>query len=317
MSQPSRPVLIAVAGAAVIAVAIGLSLWVKRQEAPGPTPPAAGQSKTVAEQSNKPSFDVVRINPQGDTVIAGRGMPRAEIVILDGGKEIGRTIADNRGEWVFVPDHPLAPGTRELTLQASNPDGSKSQTDSPVVLVVPERENGKGEALAVKVRPDGSIEVLQGPAALEGAGDLRVEGVRYDSSNRLSVTGRATAKDRVQVYLDDKLVGKTRADEDGKWHVGPKLALAAGDHKIRVDELGGDGKVAHRIEVTFNPAGQVPAEGKITVESGASLWRIARRIYGSGFEFMAIYQANKEQIRDPNLIYPGQVIELPGASKPQ
>lgn len=316
MSQPSRPLLIAVAGAAVIAVAIGLSLWVKRQENPAAPPPAATQAKNTAEQSNKPSFDVVRINPQGETVIAGRGMPRAEIVILDGGKEIGRVIADNRGEWVFVPDHPLAPGTRELSLQATNPDGTKSQTDSPVVLVVPERENGKGQALAVKVRPDGSIEVLQGPAALEGAGDLRVDGVRYDSADRLAITGRATAKDRVMVYLDDKLVGKTRADEDGKWHVGPKLTLGAGDHKIRIDELGGDGKVAHRIEITFNPAGQMPTDGKITVESGASLWRIARRIYGTGFEYMAIYQANKEQIRDPNLIYPGQVIELPSAKQP-
>ena len=316
MPQPSRPLLIAIVGAAVIAVAIGLSLWVKRQEVPDSPPPAATQAQNAAEQGNKPSFDVVRINSQGDTVIAGRGMPRAEIVILDGGKEIGRTIADNRGEWVFVPDHPLPPGTRELSLQAANPDGSKSQTDSPVVLVVPERENGKGQALAVKVRPDGSIEVLQGPAALEGAGELRVDGVRYDSSNRLAVTGRAAAKDRVMVYLDDKLVGKARADEDGKWHVGPKLDLSPIDHKIRVDELGGDGKVAHRIEITFNPAGQMPAEGKITVESGASLWRIARRIYGNGFEYMAIYQANKEQIRDPNLIYPGQVIELPTSGKP-
>ena len=302
--------LIALAGAAVIALAIGMSLWVKRQEAPSPTP-AASQTKAPVEQSNKPSFDVVRINPQGETVIAGRGMPRAEIVILDGGKEIGRVIADNRGEWVFVPDHPLPPGTRELSLQASNPDGSKSQTDAPVVLVVPERENGTGQALAVKVRPDGSIEVLQGPAAGEGSGPLRIEGVRYDSDDRLAVTGHADAKSRVLVYLDDKLVGRTRADDDGKWHVGPKLNLHGGDHKIRADEIGADGKVAHRVEIAFTPAGDMPSDGKITVTSGANLWRIARRIYGSGFEYMAIYQANKEQIRDPNLIYPGQVIEIP------
>jgi len=314
LPRPSRSLLIAVAGAAAIAIAIGLSIWVKRQETPAPTAQTTtAPAKAPAEQSNKPSFDVVRINPQGETVIAGRGMPRSEIVILDGGKEIGRVIADNRGEWVFVPDHPLPPGTRELTLQASNPDGTHSQTDAPVVLVVPERQNGKGESLAVKVRPDGSIEVLQGPAAGEGAGPLRIEGVRYDSNDRLSVTGRADPKSRVLVYLDDKPIGRARADDDGKWHVGPKLALSPGDHKIRADELGGDGKVAHRVEISFSPAGQVPSEGKITVESGNSLWRIARRIYGTGFEYMAIYQANKEQIRDPNLIYPGQVIELPTA----
>ena len=309
MTRPSRPLLIAAAGAVVIAIAIGMSLWVKRQETPAPAQPAA--STKPAEQGNKPSFDVVRINPQGETVIAGRGLPRSEIVILDGGKEIGRVIADNRGEWVFVPDHPLPPGTRELTLQASNPDGTKSQTDAPVVLVVPERTNGKGESLAVKVRPDGSIEVLQGPSLGEASGELRIEGVRFDSSDRLAVTGHADIKSRVMVYLDDKLVGRTRADEDGKWHIGPKLNLSSGDHKIRADEIGSDGKVAHRVEITFSPSGQMPEDGKITVESGASLWRIARKIYGTGYEYMAIYKANKEQIRDPNLIYPGQVIEVP------
>lgn len=308
MTRPSRPLLIAVAGATVIAIAIGMSLWVKRQETPAQVQPAVTKP---AELGNKPSFDVVRINPQGETVIAGRGLPRSEIVILDGGKEIGQVIADNRGEWVFVPDHPLPPGTRELTLQATNPDGSHSQTDAPVVLVVPERTNGKGESLAVKVRPDGSIEVLQGPTAGEGSGDLHIDGVRYDSSDRLAVTGRATAKARIMIYLDDKLVGRARSDDDGKWHVGPKLNLPSGDHKIRADEIGANGKVAHRVEITFTPAGEMPTDGKITVESGASLWRIARKIYGTGYEYMAIYKANKDQIRDPNLIYPGQVIEVP------
>ncbi len=309
MTRPSRPFLIAAAGAVVIAIAIGMSLWVKRQETPETVQPASAAKQ--ADQGNKPSFDVVRINPQGETVIAGRGLPRSEIVILDGGKEIGRVIADNRGEWVFVPDHPLPPGTRELTLQATNPDGSKSQTDAPVVLVVPERSNGKGESLAVKVRPDGSIEVLQGPAAGEGSGDLHIDGVRYDSANRLAVTGRAITRARIIVYLDDKLVGRARSDEDGKWHVGPKLNLASGDHKIRADEIGSDGKVVHRVEITFTPSGQMPSDGKITVEAGASLWRIARQIYGTGYEYLAIYRANKDQIRDPNLIYPGQVIEVP------
>jgi nucleoid-associated protein YgaU len=72
-----------------------------------------------------------------------------------------------------------------------------------------------------------------------------------------------------------------------------------------------EGKVTARAEVDFTPSGDLPADGKLTVEAGNSLWRIARRAYGTGFEYLAIYQANKEQIRDPNRIYPGQVIEIP------
>jgi LysM repeat protein len=306
----SRPYLIAAAGAIVIAIAIGMSVWTKRHEAPESIA-APVTINPGAETNSRPSFDVVRINPQGETVIAGRALPRAEVVILDGTTEIGRVIADNRGEWVFVPDHPLPPGTRELSLHATNPDGSKTQTDSPVVLVVPQRQDGKGTAFAVKVRPDGSIEMLQGPEAAEGAGDLAISGVRYDSKERLAVAGRAPAKARIQVYLDDKLIGRTRADEAGRWHVAPKLTIAGNDHHIRADQVGDDGKVIARVEISFAPSGNLPSDGKIVVEAGNSLWRLARQIYGSGFEYMSIYQANRGQIRDPNLIYPGQVIEIP------
>lgn len=53
------------------------------------------------------------------------------------------------------------------------------------------------------------------------------------------------------------------------------------------------------------------ASGKAIIRSGDNLWTIASRVYGSGDRFTTIYQANRQQIRDPNLIYPGQVFNLP------
>lgn len=53
------------------------------------------------------------------------------------------------------------------------------------------------------------------------------------------------------------------------------------------------------------------ASGKAIIRRGDNLWTIAQRVYGSGFRFTTIYQANTDQIRDPELIYPGQVFELP------
>jgi hypothetical protein len=48
-----------------------------------------------------------------------------------------------------------------------------------------------------------------------------------------------------------------------------------------------------------------------TVSRGDSLWRISRLTYGAGTRFAVVYKANREQIRNPNLIYPGQVFVLP------
>lgn len=53
------------------------------------------------------------------------------------------------------------------------------------------------------------------------------------------------------------------------------------------------------------------ATGKAIIRSGDNLWTIARRVYGSGYRYTQIYGANRDQIRDPDLIYPGQVFELP------
>ena len=49
------------------------------------------------------------------------------------------------------------------------------------------------------------------------------------------------------------------------------------------------------------------------VQPGHNLWRIARGAYGRGTRYTVIYQANREQIRDPARIYPGQVFQLPEA----
>ena len=54
------------------------------------------------------------------------------------------------------------------------------------------------------------------------------------------------------------------------------------------------------------PAGQV-----VVIQPGNNLWRIAARVYGSGVRFHEIYTANLDQIRNPDLIYPGQVFGLP------
>jgi nucleoid-associated protein YgaU len=82
---------------------------------------------------------------------------------------------------------------------------------------------------------------------------------------------------------------------------------------MRVDQIGRDGRVTERVESPFLRAERVelPADQAFIVQPGNSLWRIARRTYGEGPRYTVIYEANRTQIRDPDLIYPGQVFALP------
>lgn len=347
----SRPVIFAVAGLVVIAIAIGMSVWSRRHEEPSAptsasvTPPAASSTTGTTGESNEkmaaaqpekgkasvpaavadapPSFDVVRVAPGGQTVIAGRAAPNAEVAILDSGKQIGKVTADSSGEWVFTPDQPLRPGSRELSLEATNPGGAVKQGDAPVVLVVPERTgpataggSGANEVLAVKVEPGGTVQLLQVPTAGQSSGPVSIGVVNFDDKNHLSVAGRALPKASVEIYLDNGAVASAQADSKGAWSIGVVQPLSEGSHTIRADQVapGGAGKVTARAEITFAVGDAQQRAGNVTVTLGTSLWRIARQAYGRGFAYINIYQANKDQIRDPNLIYPGQVFKLPSRS---
>jgi len=106
-----------------------------------------------------------------------------------------------------------------------------------------------------------------------------------------------------------------QADANGRWTFVPGAALALGDHTLRVDSVDEAGKVMARAEtpVTREPAEKLipPGETLVIVQPGNSLWRIARRTLGGGMHYSDIFQANRDQIRDPDMIYPGQIFTVP------
>ena len=66
-----------------------------------------------------------------------------------------------------------------------------------------------------------------------------------------------------------------------------------------------------RTITTNNTAAAKPSGQNYTVKRGDCLWNIAKRFYGNGAKYTTIYNANRSKIRNPNLIYPGQVLWIP------
>lgn len=334
-----------------------------------------------------PSFDVVRVERSGETVLAGRAAPNSRVNILADGQDLGEARADGRGQWVLVPEQKLAPGGHELRLESTGADGRVVQAENVVVVSVPQprvtaatpaprplpveqpaadrspADPVPSEQIAAKqpepeqpapiqekagatmglaasavseTRPPQETErplvVLmpssgQGPSRIlqdaesPGGGlgreSLVLETVDYDDDGNAVIGGRADPGARLIAYLDAVSSGDTVASAQGRWLVNLDKAIAVGLHQLRVDQVDGTGKVLARIETPFSrvAAVSVPAgETTVIVQPGNSLWRIARRVYGRGVRFSVIYRANKDQIRDPDLIYPGQIFVVPGRS---
>ena len=143
---------------------------------------------------------------------------------------------------------------------------------------------------------------------------LGLDVVDYDDAGAMRFAGSAQPGARVRVYVGSEHAGDAVADAGGRWALSPATQPAYGRHTVRVDQLAATGSVAARIELPFQ-RDRVPeeglADGRLVVQPGTNLWRIARRVYGRGLRYTVIYQANREQIRDPNRIYPGQLFSLP------
>ena len=91
-----------------------------------PAQPAQTQTQTPTPSARPkpPSFDVVRVEPSGEAVIAGRAAPGSRVTVLDGKRVIGTVVADERGQWAIVVKRPLVPGAHELSLEARISDGT-------------------------------------------------------------------------------------------------------------------------------------------------------------------------------------------------
>ena len=281
------------------------------------TAPEETKAAEEAQDRSIPTFSVVRVEKDGSTVAAGRALPGAEVQIKANGEVVATVTADENGEWVAVLDKPLKPGDIQITLTARNPDGSEKDSVQVVAVSVP--QSGDEEALVVMSEPGKASKVLQGPGVASVSGDLVLETVDYDENGNLIISGRAKPGATVRVYAGADALGEAVAGDDGRWELRPTVEVAPGKYALRVDQIGADGKVTARVEVPFQrsrPEDVIAAlkDGKVVIQPGNNLWNIARKLYGSGFRYTVIYQANKDQIRDPNLIYPGQIFDTPGAA---
>ena len=304
-----------------------------------------------APESNDgvPTFDVARIEPSGEAVIAGRATPGATVELLRDGEVHDRAVADASGQFVIVPPK-LPSGTYDLTLRSKQADGTVATSKQRVTAALEPRSTER--PVVALVTPDKPTVVLSQPAGPKpAAGAVVVETVEIEKSGKFHVSGQARPGTALRLYLNDSFVTSVTAGADGRFAVTINEGVAPGNYRVRLDEASSTGTVRARAEVPFSvpdttasvsaqaaskradaaqqpqlaAAGAtvlpdsssspstvvVPKITTTTVSRGDSLWRLSQQSYGAGMRYAVIYKANKEQIRNPNLIYPGQVFVLP------
>lgn len=274
----------------------------------------ADEADTVDEttvQPALPAFDLVRVDRNGFAVIAGRAKPNSKITVYANDKELATATAERDGSWALTVDTPLEGGPVELSLSMTTEDGLTVRSEETIVIYVPERDGDR--PLVLRTTPGGATEVLQDPRDPDASlGPLALEAIDYDDSGSVIFSGRATPNRVVQVFANRQFVSQVTSSDAGTWSMA--ASMAPGIYTLHIIQLDENGRPEYAIELPFEraTADQIDLrDGKVIVQPGNSLWRIARRAYGSGFQYTVIYEANEDQIRDPDLIYPGQIFTVP------
>jgi nucleoid-associated protein YgaU len=312
--------------------------------APAPVETVAPVEDTIAAPA--PKLDTFRVENDGSAIFAGRADAMQVVAIMLDGQEIDRVIADRSGGFVVFAQLPFSDSSQALRLMA-DPGGvpiysTETYLIAPIVapvvvandpvvagtaIDIPTPQPLPPAAPAILVANADGVEVIQ-PAISDASPDVlsnvALDSITYDPSGELLIAGRAAGEGFVQVYLDNKPITTSRIVAGGGWRT-DLPDVDTGVYTLRIDEVTPEGEVVSRIETPFKreePA--VVAEAlaietaqpefqvaMTTVQPGSTLWAIARDHFGSGVMYVEVFAANRDRIRDPDLIYPGQVFRMP------
>ena len=287
----------------------GLAAGNQTQTATAPQASGAKQSGAEVAAAGDESTE----KPEGGAVVGSA-------VVEMAGETAGETATDSSSQQTRVA---AASDEQPATEQSSagavaandgDPSGAKAQTAAV-------------EPAATTSAPTAGTEA--------SAPTVTVEAVESEK-DKVYVAGTGEPGSTVRVYVGEEFQGEAKVNSSGRWLVEGSKNVSEGDVEVRADVIADDGNaVDARAAVTFEKAQdqqvvltKVVATGTgaggssqgasvekalpvVIIRKGDNLWRISRRLYGDGVRYTTIYQANQDQIRDPDLIYPGQVFLTP------
>jgi LysM repeat protein len=234
----------------------------------------------AADVTSAVSIDAISYSDSGAVVVAGRGLAEGFVRLYLNNAPVETAPVDEAGQWqaeLLDIDAGL------YTLRADEVDASGkvlSRVETPFKRETPERVAQARQLTEASEEPQADPEVTTTSAAQERAEEV------------------ASQPDAETVVAS--------APEAPKVEEAPQPVAASQPETAAEQPTPAPTPAPQTAETPKQPAVQI-----ITVQPGSSLWAIARERYGEGPMYVRVFEANKDKIRDPDLIYPGQVFTVP------
>lgn len=297
------------------------------QPAPAPAPvavaaaspaaqPAPDNSTSDSGASDTATSDTATVQAPAATAAAAAAAAAAENMAAP-------AVASTKSEQTTTDIAAATATASESTSAAPAPEPAAEPAAVPAPEPAPATEMAQAAAPMVLRANDEGVALVQAAPNAEPntPATVALDTISYDDKGEVQLQGRAGAREDgktvVRVYVDNQPVADADVKNDGTW-ASTLPQVAAGVYTLRVDQLNAQGRVTSRAETPFKReekqqlAAAAPQKARVvTVQPGSTLWAIARERYGEGILYVRVFNANRDRIRDPDLIYPGQVFDLP------
>jgi nucleoid-associated protein YgaU len=290
-------------------------------EQPAPEPaaeqsapePAAEQSAPEPAAEQKPaklvSIDAVDYDPAGNIVFSGQGEKGNTARVYVDNNFLGDAPVGEDGRWTYSGTADVSKGVH--TLRVDGLDGQGNVVNRVEVPFFREDQTKVADATQPAAQPSAPAEAEQPAAPVQPP--VQPEAAVSTEVPAPAETPAAVAEQPAQTeepaasQMAEAPAASQMAEEPAASQMAEAPAAAATEQETT--QQAQETVAATAAQEAASPAG--PKEGRIVIQPGNNLWRISRVLYGTGNKFTMLYEANKDQIRNPNLIYPGQVFRTP------
>lgn len=281
-------------------------------------------------------IDAISYDPAGQVILSGRGEAGQTVRAYLDNAFVQEAASADTGRWnMLLTD--VAPGIYTLRLDQVAADGAvtarfetpfKRETPEALAALTAPAAAPAAEAVPttpeVAAAPEPVAEAVETVVVAEAAtteaapSDAPVVAVAPETTapeiTALETPAPETAAPEASAPATVLAETEVAPVAEGVAPVTPEVVAVA--EPVATAVVAADPPVAAAPETPLQPAAETapqtpPQMVSITVQPGYSLWKIARDTYGEGVLYVQVYEANRERIRDPDLIYPGQIFLLP------
>jgi nucleoid-associated protein YgaU len=276
------------------------------------------QPKQALEPMKTVTIDSVDYDDKGNMIFGGRGPAGSKVQLYVDNKAHGDLTEINpKGEWTMASQVPIAVGTHALRADEIGADGgvkSRVEMPSPFFREDPARVIAQKAPAAEPPKTTTTTTTVVAKdqeTGVEVKAQAQVQVPVKDEPKPAEVAAAAPATPAEPAKPEQP------ASEPAKPAEAPAQAAAAEPQAAEPPKTEEPKPVTPQEQSATvaaadpEPAAQPVPNPTITIQPGNNLWRLSRDIYGRGVMYTVIYEANKDNIRNPNLIYPGQIFVTP------